>query len=98
MYIYIYCFNIVIFFWVTDSIAQSSGTVEYTDCISAEEKDLPNECPRYDIYQSDGEAQPLEIWGILSTPSLLSLQGPLCSGVVVPDRVLSWVQIERFAI
>ena len=29
-----------------------------------------------------------------STPLLPSLPGPLCAGVVAPDRVLSMVQIE----
>ena len=37
-------------------IAQSVGTVEYTNHISAEGKDSPNECPLYDTKQSDGEA------------------------------------------
>ena len=36
----------------------------------------------------------LELWGIQGTPSLLSLPGPLWSGVVAPDRVLSMGQIE----
>ena len=35
----------------------------------------------------------LELWGIRSTPSLLSLPGPLWPGVVVPGRVLSMGQI-----
>ena len=37
-------------------MAQSVQAVEYTDCISAEEYDSPNECPRYDTRQSDDEA------------------------------------------
>ena len=36
----------------------------------------------------------LEFWGMWSTPSLLSLPGPLWPGVVAPDRVLSMGQIE----
>ena len=37
--------------------AQSSGAVEYTDCISAEGvRSSPNKCPGYDTKQSDGEA------------------------------------------
>ena len=38
--------------------AQSTcgGGVEYTDCISEEEKDSPNKCPEYDTKQSDGKA------------------------------------------
>ena len=38
-----------------NSLAQSAGVVEYTDFISAEEKDAPNEYPVYDIKQSDDE-------------------------------------------
>ena len=37
-------------------IAQSVGTVEYTDCSSAEGKTPPpDECPGYDTKQSNGE-------------------------------------------
>ena len=54
-----------------------------------------NECPDYDIKQCDGELPvTLELWGMLSTPSLPSLPGSLWPGVVVPDRVLSMGQIE----
>ena len=50
----------------------------------------PNECPRYDTKQSDGEVPAvLELWGMRSTPSLPSLPGPLWPGVVAPDRALS---------
>ena len=53
---------------------------------------LQNECPKYDTKQSDGEVPVmLELWGMQSTPSLPSLPGPLCPGVVAPDRVL-WVK------
>ena len=38
-----------------DSIVQSAGPVEYTDCFSASGQTSPNECPRYDTKQSDGE-------------------------------------------
>ena len=78
-------------------IAQSAGAVEYTDCFSAGVgKILPrNDCPRYDTKQSDGEAPVmLELWGMKSTPSLLSLSGQLWSGVVAPGRVLFMGQIE----
>ena len=40
----------------------------------------------------------LEIWGMRSTPSLPLLQGPLWSGVVAPDKILSIGQIEEFDI
>ena len=36
----------------------------------------------------------LELWGMRSTPLLLSLPSPLRPGVVAPDRVLSMGQIE----
>ena len=53
-------------------------------------KTSPNECPRYDTKQSDGEVPVmLELWGMHSTPSMSLLPGPLWPEVVVPDRVLS---------
>ena len=62
------------------NIAQSAGAVEYTHCFSA----------GYDTKQSDGEVPVmLELWGMRSTPSLPSLQGPLWPGVVTPDWALS---------
>ena len=75
-------------------LSQSAGAVEYTDRISAEWQDSPNECPRYNTKQSDSEAPVmLELWGMRSTPLLLSPQGPLWSGELAPDRVLSTYQI-----
>ena len=63
-------------------MALSAGTVEYTDCMSAEGHDSP-ECPRYDIKQSDdGALVMMELWGMRSTPSQPSLACPLCPGVV----------------
>ena len=71
-------------------MAQSAGTLEYTDC---------KVCVGYDIKQSDGEAPVmLKLLGIQRTSSLsllASLLGPL---VVAPDRVLSMGQIELFDI
>ena len=70
-------------------------TAEYTDCISAEGLDFPNECPGYDTKKSDGEVPVmLEVYGMRSTHSLPSLPGPLWAGVVALDRVLSMGQIE----
>ena len=40
----------------------------------------------------------LELRRMQTTPSLPSLPGPLWSGVVVPDRILSMGQIELFDI
>ena len=73
-------------------IAQSAGTVEYTD-------PTPNEYPEYDTKQSDGEVPVmLELWGMWSTPSLPLLPGPLCPGVVALDRALSMGQIELICV
>ena len=56
---------------------------------------IPHECPGYDSIQSDGEVPVmLELWGMRSTFSLLSLPFPFWSRVVAPDRVLSMGQIE----
>ena len=54
-----------------------------------------NECPRYDTKQSDGEAPVmLELWRVWSTSLLSSLSGPLWTGLVALDRVLSMGQME----
>ena len=37
-------------------IVQSVGAAEYTNCISAEGSDSPQECYWYETKQSDGEA------------------------------------------
>ena len=75
----------------------SAGAVEYTDCFSAEGQDSLNECPGFDTKQSDGKASGmLELWGMRSTLSLLSLPGLRWPGVWAPDTVLSTVQIELF--
>ncbi len=47
------------------------------------------------LNKSDGEVPVmLELLEMQSTPSLPSLPGPLCPGVVAPDIVLSMGQIE----
>ena len=77
----------------------SVGSAEYTDCPSAVGQDSYNECPGYDTKQSDGETPViLELWEMRSTPSLPSLSGPLWTGVVAPDRVISMGKIELFDI
>ena len=51
---------------------------------------LPKWMSCYDTQQTNGEAPVmLELWGMRSTPLLLSLSGPLSAEVVVPDTVLS---------
>ena len=73
---------------IMDYNDQLAGATEFTDCISAE-------FPRYDTKQFDGEVTvTLGPWGMQSSPLLPSLQGPLWSVVVVPDRVQSMGQIE----
>ena len=53
------------------------------------------ECPVYDTQQFDSEVSViLELWGMRSTSSLPSLQGPLWLEVLTPYRVLSMGQIE----
>ena len=37
--------------------AQLVGAVQFTDCTSPKEQDSSNECPGYEIKQSDGVAQ-----------------------------------------
>ena len=77
----------------------NAGAVEYTNCISVEGQVSFNECPGYDTKQSDNEAPVmLELWGLWSFKSSPSLLGPLWSGVVAPDRVISMGQIELFDI
>ena len=49
-------------------MAKSDKVAEYTDCISTEGLDSPNECPGYNTKQSDGEAAVmLELRGMQST-------------------------------
>ena len=81
------------------SKAMSAGAVEYADYISPEVVSAPiNECPGYDIKESDNEAPALGLWGIQSTPSLPSLLCPFWPGEVAPDRILSMGQTELFEI
>ena len=49
-----------------------------------------NECPGYDIKQSDSEVPEMqELWDMQSTPSLPSLPAPFWPEVVAPDTALS---------
>ena len=60
---------------------------------------LPNECHGYGTKQSDSKASVmLEPWWKWSTLSLPLLPGPLWSGMVEADRILSMGQIELFDI
>ena len=39
--------------------------VQYSECISAEGKESPNDCPKYDSKQYDGATSvTLELWGM----------------------------------
>ena len=72
------------------SLAQSAGAVEYTDCISAEGLDPNQRVSGYDTKKFNGEVPVmLELWEMLSTPSLPLLPGPFWFGEVASDRVLS---------
>ena len=61
-------------------MSQSAGVAEYTDCISAEDYDFPNDCPGYDTKQSDGE-----FCGMWCPSSLPSLPVPTKPGVVTTE-------------
>ena len=75
------------------------GAVDYTNCISAEGLNPSNECPGYDSKQSDCKPPVmLELFGMWGTSLLPLLPGPLWSGVVALDRVLSVGQIKLFDI
>ena len=75
----------------------SAEPIEYTDCISAERKDHPNECPGYDTEQSNDKASVvLKLWGMQNTPLLPSPPGPHWSGVVASNKVLSTSPLELF--
>ena len=70
-------------------VRRTTGSVEYTDCFSAEGKTPHhhNECPGYDTKQSDGDVPAtLEFWGTRSTPSLPLLPGSLWPRVVTPKK------------
>ena len=83
-----------------ESATQSAGAVEDTTAFLQMNKTPPYEqVSWYDIKQSHGKAPVmLELWGMQSTPSLPSFQGPLWVGVVAPDRVPFIGQIELFDI
>ena len=58
-------------------MSQSIEAVEYTECISAERKDSPNERPVNDTKQPDGEAPVmLGLLWMQRTPLLLLLPYP----------------------
>ena len=74
----------------------SLSTSVYDNDISPSQNS-PNKCTRYDTKQSDGEVPiMLELWGMLSGPSLALLPGSLWLRVEAPDRVLYMGQIELF--
>ena len=81
---------------LTLSSAQSAGAVEYTDCISAENKTPTHPTIVLDMTLSNLMVRLL--WGMRITPSMPSLPGPLWPRVVAPERVLSMGQIELFDI
>ena len=72
-------------------LAQSAGTIEYTNCISAEGKTPPISV--LDITLSN---LMVRLWRMLSTPLLPSHPDPPWPKVLAPDRVLSMGKIELF--
>ena len=92
----IFCLYTYILSQVTNKdITQSVGAVEYTDCISTEGEDSPNECPVCDIKPYEGKAPAFEIWEMWDTPSLPLILVPLWPGIVALDRILSVRPIEQ---
>ena len=84
-------------FWVL--LVRLAVSVEYTYSIPAEGLDSSNVLPGYNTQQSDGEAPVmLELWRMLSFPSLLLLPRPLWPRVDAPDMVLSMGWIKMFDI
>ena len=72
--------------------AHSAAAAAYIDFTFTEEYDTLQWVFCYDTKQSDGEvAEILKIWGMLSTPSLPALPGPLWSRMVAPKSYL-WVK------
>ena len=70
---------------------QLAGVAEYTDCISEEGWDCPNEYPGYRIKQSDGEAGAL---GNAANPFIAIAPGTTLAWSGCSDRVLSMGQID----
>ena len=77
--------------WDVSISAESSGAVEYTDSLFAEECDPPNECREYDNKRFDGKAAVQEIWEIIAiTP------GSTLTRSDINVRITSVGQIELF--
>ena len=71
-------------------LALSPVVAEYNEFIAAKVEDALNECLAYDTKESDVEAPVmLELCGVRGTSLLPSLLGPIWSGVVAADKVLS---------
>ena len=74
------------------TFAQSAGA-EYTPTASLQRgKTTPphlNECTGYGTKKIDEVPVMLELWGMRSTLSVPSLQGPFWPGIVAPDKALS---------
>ena len=69
----------------------SVGVAEYTACLQRSKTPHRMSCKHFNRKTQ----VMLELQGIWSTPSLLSLPGPLWPGVIAPDRPLSMSQIEH---
>ena len=74
----------------SNEYSRQPSRLEYTDCRDVSPPS--NDYAGYDVKLSDGDVTTLEIWKMLSTPSLPLLQGLLCNGVVAPDWALSMSQ------
>ena len=66
-----------------------AGAVEYTDYFSEEGEDIPNECPRFDTKQSDGEVpvilvvlNNLVVWMVSTRPPTSKSSSPFNNPLV----------------
>ena len=67
---------------LSSKLCQLAGIVEYNNTSVQRVKTPTNECPRYDIKQSDCEAPVmLELWGMKSTHLL----------PFIPDSLWPWI-------
>ena len=86
--------HLSIYLMVSRKVHMMTESAEYTDRISSERWDFPDECRLYDTQQSDCEVLVmLELLEMQSTPLLPSLPCSVWLWVIVPDKVLSIGQI-----
>ena len=66
--------------FLTLTLAQLAGAVEYTDCFSAEEYPPPNKCPGYNTKK-------IWWWGSSNAPALWNVEYPVIA--IAPSSTLA---------